>query len=128
MMGHIANYQSRGTFNAPEQLSLYGDGSASHVWPWSDSYRALLNPGGGELDIDTCVPSTTLVALMLRWLLVFEERDTDTIWLMKMAPRRFYTPSSQPTIIEFTGAPTRYGPVGFKVAKDTGSDDVYSVA
>ena len=24
--GHIANYHSRGTFNAPEQLSLYGDG------------------------------------------------------------------------------------------------------
>jgi hypothetical protein len=25
--GHVANYQSRGVFNAPEQLGLYGDGS-----------------------------------------------------------------------------------------------------
>ena len=81
LFGHIANYQSRGSFNAPEQLGFNrGD----------DAYRALLSPGTGEADIDACVPSTLLVAMMLRWMLVFEERDADTIWLLKMAPRRFF--------------------------------------
>ena len=78
---HLANYQSRGSFNAPEQLGFSGG---------DDGYRALLSPGTSEADIDTCVPSTLLVAMMLRWMLVFEERDADTIWLLKMAPRRFF--------------------------------------
>jgi hypothetical protein len=56
----------------------------------NDGYRALLSPGTGEADIDSCVPATLLVANMLRWMLVFEERDADVLWLMKMAPRRFF--------------------------------------
>jgi hypothetical protein len=63
-----------------------------------DSYRAQLAAGVGEVDIDTCVPSTVLLALMLKWMLVFEERDADTLWLLKMAPRRMYgRPPQTPT-------------------------------
>lgn len=36
LFGHIANYQSRGSFNAPEQLAFTGDG------PSSDSVRDIM--------------------------------------------------------------------------------------
>lgn len=116
LFGHVANYQSRGSFNAPEQLGFdVGD----------DGYRALLGPGVGETDIDTCGPSTTLVAMMLRWMLVFEERDADTLWLLKAAPRRFYAGSSSlnssstsGAVLSVQRAPTRFGWVSFSIDKE----------
>ena len=59
MFGHMANYQARGTFNSPEQLSLYGDGGDPHAKTYTDSYRAGNKPG---VFIDDCVPSTTVRA------------------------------------------------------------------
>ena len=129
LFGHIANYQSRGSFNAPEQLGFEAA---------DDGYRALLGPGLGETDIDTCVPSTTLAAVMLRWMLVFEERDTDTIWLLKTAPRRFYpgasgsTPpgsSRQPvgSFLSVRQAATRFGWVSFAVDSVPGGPSVSAI-
>lgn len=90
-----------------------------------DGYRELLSPGSGEADIDTCVPSTTLVAMMLRWMLVFEERDSDTVWLLKAAPRRFYpggrpsadksNPQTAGDFVSVRRAPTRFGWLSFSV-------------
>lgn len=112
LFGHIANYQSRGTYNAPEQLGFnIGD----------DGFRELLSPGTGEADIDTCVPSTTLSAMMVRWMLVFEERDADTIWLLKAAPRRFYPGGNSSTgsvagnFLAARRAATRFGWISFSV-------------
>ena len=122
LFGHIANYQSRGSFNAPEQLR-YEAGD--------DGYRALLDPGRGETDIDTCVPSTMLVAMMLRWMLVFEERDSDTIWLLRAAPRRFYPGASahqgsrsyaQVGFLSVRRAETRFGWVTFSVDSEPIND------
>eukprot|EP01047_Picozoa_sp_COSAG01_P044377 COSAG01_NODE_4005_length_5440_cov_8.384947_2_plen_1194_part_00 len=126
MFGHIANYQARGTFNSPEQLSLYGDGGSNKIWTYSDSYRQMLSAGHGEVDIDSCVPSTTLVAFMLRWMMVFEQRDADTVWLLKAAPRRFYALEGakkrpQPAVISVSAAPTRFGEVSFRVASSSSS-------
>ena len=124
LFGHIANYQSRGSFNAPEQLGYEAA---------DDGYRALLNPGTGETDIDTCVPSTTLAAMMVRWMLVFEDRDADTVWVLKTAPRRFYpganttsgegSPGQQPhgSFLSVRRASTRFGWISFTVDADTGS-------
>ena len=118
LFGHIANYQSRGSFNAPEQLSFVGDG------PSTDSFRLLMNPGVSETDIDMCVPAATLVSFMVRWMLVFEERDADTVWLLKMAPRRLYpaTAATAPTAadnapdhVRVAAVPTRFGHVSFVV-------------
>lgn len=129
LFGHAANYQSRGVFNAPEQLSLYGDGGDNrHSAVWSDSYRASL--AGADLDVDFCVPSTTLVAKMVRWMVVFEsDPDVDELWLLKGAPRRFFRgnvssaaaaepwcPSGSSMCIAH--APTRFGTVGLVVAVD----------
>ena len=126
LFGHIANYQSRGTFQATEQLSLYGDGGQRDGnFAFADSYRGLLAAGSNEIDLDFCVPSTTLVAFMLRWMLVMEGRDDDTLWLLKGTPRRFFTPSRRAWTVEETAplnasifvadAPTRYGDVGVTV-------------
>lgn len=129
LFGHIANYQSRGSFNAPEQLGFNAGG---------DSFRALLSPGTGEADIDACVPSTLLVAMMLRWMLVFEERDEDTIWVLKMAPRRFFAGADIRTQEGAAGASflsvqlaaTRFGWVSFCVGSEAaeGEGDETSAA
>ena len=96
----------------------------------------MLYPGKNEIDIDMCVPSTTLAAFMLRWMLVFEERDTNTLWLLKAAPRRFYAhPVAVPqapfenstkaagnanvkSILRFRFAPTRFGEVDFSLGSN----------
>ena len=105
--GHIANYQSRGVFNAPEQLSLYGDGVRGKYF--ADSFRAQV--GSTEVDVDLCVPSTMLPAIMGRWMFLFIERDRDTIALFRAAPRRFFRPSTSSAAISLLHAPTRYGHV-----------------
>jgi len=119
LFGHAANYHSRGVYNAPEQLSLYGDGVPGR-WTYSDSYRAYLKGAVNEVDIDFCVPSTTLPAIMLRWMMLFTERDKDVIALFRAAPRRFFrpSPSSQATVntIELVGGVTRYGSVDSNVS------------
>ena len=112
MFGHIANYHSRGTYNAPEQMSLYGDGVPGR-WTYFDSYRGMLREGGGDIDLDFCVPSTTLLAYMLKHLLVFEPRDSNAIWLLKGAPRRFYAPNTPAVTV--TDAVTRYGSINYQL-------------
>eukprot|EP01050_Picozoa_sp_SAG11_P026183 SAG11_NODE_6177_length_1371_cov_1.404874_2_plen_321_part_00 len=117
LLGHAANYHSRGVYNAPEQLSLYGDGVRGR-WAYSDSYRAYLKGAVNEVDIDFCVPSTTLPAIMLRWMLLFEERDRDMVALFRGAPRRFFQPQAGHTI-ELAGGVTRYGSVDANVSVAT---------
>lgn len=73
---------------------------------YADSYRAMLREGSGDIDLDFCVPSTTLVAYMMKHLLVFEPRDENSLWILKGAPRRFYAPNSPAVTV--TGAVTRY--------------------
>ena len=116
LFGHMANYHSRGVFNAPEQMSLYGDGVKGR-WTYSDSYRAYLKngtTGSSDLDIDFCLPSTTLPATMVRWMTLFEERDRDVIALFRATPRRFFTPGAR-AAIELGGGTTRYGTVDANV-------------
>ena len=68
---------------------------------------------------------------MLRWMLVWEDRDTDTLWLLKTAPRRLYQPKLgtysidlparmhstgvplQQNIVSVAAAPTRFGEVSY---------------
>jgi hypothetical protein len=83
LFGHMANYQSRGTFHSTEQLSLYGAAPAN--------FRAYYTTRA-EYDISFCVPSALLVAHMLKLALLWEPRDAvvPTVWLLRMAPRRWY--------------------------------------
>ena len=91
----------------------YGDGLRGAPY-YSDSVRQFLSPTAGDVDVDLCVPSVTLPALMVRWMVVFAEQDADTLALFRTAPRRFFRPSatkpSSPSIV-LADAPTRYGAI-----------------
>ena len=116
--GHLANYQSRGTFAASEQMSIYGDGV----------FRDHL--GYAPVDAQYCVPAEVLAAYFLKWSLVFSPREprqlappsfstlhahsgtatgTTTapeVWLAHGAPRRWYDNRDG---FGATRAPTRHG-------------------
>jgi len=93
LYGHLAHHQMRGTFTAYEQVDI--------GWQEERRYRA-----------DYCVPAQLTLPLMLKWALVFEERDSDVLWLAKAAPARWFAPGQW---LSVGGAPTRWGPVGYTV-------------
>ena len=91
-------------------MSLYGDGIPG-IYTYADSYRARL--GSGDIDLDFCVPSTTLLAYMMKHMLVFEPRDDNSVWLLKGAPRRFYSPNAPAVTV--TDAVTRFGTISYQL-------------
>jgi hypothetical protein len=113
LFGHMANYQSRGTFHSTEQLSLFGMAPTNFR-----SYYTM-----AEYDISFCVPSAMLVAHMLKYALVAEERDAlvPTVWLMKMAPRRWFAVASvgadgaTTPAVHVQNAMTRAGRLAFQI-------------
>ena len=67
---HLAHHQMPGTFTAYEQVPIRGQGFRRE-------------------DADYCVPSQLTVPLLTRWMLVFEERDADVLWLCRAVPREW---------------------------------------
>jgi hypothetical protein len=57
-----------------------------------------------------CTPAQMVVPLLTRWMLVFEDPASDTLWLAKGTPRRWLEEGKR---IAVSRAPTRWGPVGF---------------
>jgi hypothetical protein len=103
--GHMANYMSRGTFSASEQLSFYSDSNGlyrDYLWEYLE---------GG---IDQCVPSLILSTLITRWALIFEWKDENKIWLARGAPRRWYNKSEDGFSIN--NMPTRFGSFSFNTS------------
>ena len=82
--GHAANYASRGTFSASEQLAIYPEDSVSVA---ARAYLFEYLEGG----IDQCVPSLVVSTLTTIWALAFTWwAEPGTLWLAKGAPRRWY--------------------------------------
>ncbi len=100
LYGHMANYQSRGTFTATEQLPIDPDANGR----WRDYLWDYLEGG-----IDQCVPSLMIPALGTRWSLVYERYDTDTVWVNKGAPRRWFDPVAAPQGFGIDRALVRFG-------------------
>jgi predicted phosphodiesterase len=86
---HVAHHQTQGTFTAYEQVPIRG---------WRTRREMA----------DYCIPSELTAPLMTRWMLVFEERDADVLWLGRAIPRAWL---AEPVVVD--GALTRWGPVGF---------------
>jgi len=84
LSGHSALYQSRGTFTATEQLGIIGSNK-------SGGFREYL-AAPSERDVDFCVPSVLLPALMTQWSLVWTPATSDDLWVMKGTPRRWMAP------------------------------------
>ncbi len=94
---HLAHHQTPGTFTAYEQVPIRGYG-----------YR--------REKADYCVPSQLTIPIMTRWMLVYEERDADVLWLCRAVPRTWLKQE-----LSFSGALTRWGPVSFHLQP---SDDL----
>ena len=89
---HMAHHQTRGTFTAYEQVPIRG-------------YRSR---GYGA---DYCVPSQLTIPLMTRWMLAYEDRDRDVLWLCRAVPREWVAAG-----FAFSGASTRWGKVSVQVS------------
>jgi len=92
--GDLAIHRMRGTFTAYEQVAIRGLGRRTYT-------------------ADYCVPAQLVTPLMTKWMLVFEERDEDVMWLCRAVPRRWLASSDG---IAVRRATTRWGPVNFTVA------------
>jgi hypothetical protein len=88
---HIAHHQSQGTFTAYEGVPIRG---------WRERRQAA----------DYCIPSELTAPLMTRWMLVYEDRDADVLWLGRAVPRSWLERG-----LAVEGALTRWGPVGFRL-------------
>jgi hypothetical protein len=93
LYGHLAVHQMPGTFCTYEQVKVAGGDPRTYA-------------------ADYCVPVQLTVPLLVRWMLVFEERDRDALWLCKAVPRRWFAPGQRFSV---RNAPTRWGPVSFQV-------------
>ena len=135
LYGHAANYQSRGTFHATEQLSFLGEGLYRDFLHWPNDTDPL-NPGikknvarklgrvgayyAPEQDISFCIVTEVLVARLTRIQLIMEDFYRDGggrfgggIHLARGAPRRwFYSPG---TTWSVKAAPTRLGRISYNV-------------
>jgi hypothetical protein len=90
MYGVMAHQYTRGTWTAPETRNVFVDRPAA---PY-------------------CTPAQLVVALMTRWLLVFEDPQSETLWLGKAVPRKWLEDGKTTAVSD---APTRWGRVGYSI-------------
>jgi len=142
LYGHMATYQSRGTFHSTEQLSFTGEGwyrdflhlpnrapNATDVQIGEQNY-----PLGGyptENDVSFCIVSQVIVARMTRWQLVFEDfyrqatQSKGSVWLARGAPKRWFSKGSSGFSV--LNAPTRVGKLSYSVAVGEDGSATFSV-
>jgi hypothetical protein len=97
-----AHVYTRGFFMTPESASII---DRSH-----------------EVSYSAAGPNNIVVAL--KWLLVFEEPETRTLWLGKAVPRDWLVPGESPLVAE--GVTTRYGRLSFSLQAVSAVDAVRS--
>ena len=68
-----------------------------------------------------CVPAQHTIPLIVRWMLVLEDSDEDRLYLAKGVPRQWVGSGKE---IRVEHAPTRWGPVSFKLITNTGTKSV----
>ena len=86
----MAHQYTRGTWLAPETRPVFNDTPAA---PY-------------------CTPAQLVVTMMTRWMLVFEDPMSETLWLGKSTPRNWLEAGKKVSVAD---APTRWGRVGFSV-------------
>jgi hypothetical protein len=85
-----AHQYTRGTWLAPETRQVIRDTDAA---PY-------------------CTPAQLAVPMMLRWLLVFEDPNSETLWLGKGIPRDWLLDGQKVSVVR---APTRWGRVSYDI-------------
>jgi hypothetical protein len=93
LYGLAAHQYTRGTWTAPETRSLnLGVNAAPY-----------------------CVPAQLTVPMLLRWMLVWEDPRSDTLWLCKGVPQHWFAAGQR---IAAEDVPTRWGRVSFVLEID----------
>ena len=135
LYGHMATYQSRGSFHSTEQLSFLGSGryrGFCHIKdppPGPDSApqlaaeRVRTQYNGAENDISFCIVSNILMARMTAWQMVLE--DDGAIWLGRGAPKRWFR--GPDAGFNVSSAPTSVGRVSFAVRAKAAGHATYTV-
>ncbi|HEX8812082.1 MAG TPA: Tat pathway signal protein, partial [Terracidiphilus sp.] len=100
LYAHRYHVHSRGSWTAGEVTGITGDGSLF------------------------CIPSQQTIPLLVRWMLVFEDPDTDRLYFGRALPRQWIA-SGKPIAIE--NAPTRWGRVNYRLASRGEKELVASV-
>lgn len=98
MHAHRAHHCATGTLASYEQVSIRPDESG---------FRTVV---AGQV-----LPCQVMVPIMLRWALLYEEREADVLWLCRAIPRHWLSPG-QP--LRVRRVPTRFGEVGFTIKVD----------
>jgi hypothetical protein len=91
LYGIMAHQYTRGTWTAPETRNV--DPSRRQAAPY-------------------CTPAQLVVPMMARWMLVFEDPESPTLWLAKGTPRSWLEDGKK---ISVSSAPTKWGRVGFTI-------------
>jgi hypothetical protein len=94
--GHLAHHHSRGNWASYEQVS---------VLPGPQGFRTVKS--GAE----QVVPSQAMAPLMLKHLLVDDDRDQDVLHLLRACPAAWLT---APGGLGLTDCPTRWGPISLR--------------
>lgn len=84
----MAHQYTRGSWTAPETRPVFDDSPAA---PY-------------------CTPAQLVVPLMAKWILVFEDPQSDTLWFGKSMPERWLEDGQK---VSISGATTRFGRVSF---------------
>jgi hypothetical protein len=92
LYSEMAHEYTRGTWIAPEERDALSQGMA--FW------------------MHYCTPAQLTVASMVRWLLVFEDPVSDTLWLGKGIPHQWLQDGKTTAV---TDAATRWGRVSFSI-------------
>jgi len=87
---------------------------------WHDHTRGSWTAGevaGITGDTATfCIPAQQTIPLLVRWMLVLEDSDEDRLYLGRGLPREWVDSGQE---IRIDRAPTRWGRVGFRLAKES---------
>ena len=95
----MAHQYTRGTWTAPETRPVFDNSPAA---PY-------------------CTPAQLIVPLMAKWLLVFEDPNSDTLWFGKSMPERWLENGQKASIV---GAPTRFGRVSFSTTSHLAANKI----
>src|SRR5262249_49492418 len=68
-----------------------------------------------------CTPAQLIVPLVAKWLLVFEDPNSDILWFGKSMPERWLEDGQK---VSISGAPTRFGRVGFATTSDLADNKI----
>ena len=92
-------------------LAMYSDLAHQYtrgMWLAPETRRPLLT----EEAAPYCTPAQLIAPLFTRWLLVFEDPESETLWLGKAVPRAWLEDGKR---IAVTGATTRWGRIDYAI-------------